>query len=64
MQAFNMFIASTLQPGYAPVGPPERFTDDEAAYDGVRRQGLESAVRNLLVIENMVRGALGSRRQL
>ena len=52
MQSFNAFIASSLQPSTGPLVRPQRYSDDVAAHDSLKRKALENAVLYLGIIED------------
>jgi glutathione S-transferase len=52
MQSFNAFIASTLQPSLGPLGRPQRYSDDVAAHDSMKRKAIENATHYLGLIED------------
>ena len=52
MHSFNAFIASSLQPAFGPFGRPQRYSDEVAAHDGLKRKALENVCVHLGLIEH------------
>jgi glutathione S-transferase len=50
------FFASSVHPAHAHVGRPERYTDDAAAYPGIKDKGLKTFHGYLKQIDGMLAG--------
>lgn len=52
MNAFNAFLASTLQPSAAPLGRPQRYLDDPAQYPALAAKAIGNLTAHFDMIEN------------
>jgi glutathione S-transferase len=50
------YFASSVHPAHAHVGRPERYTDDQSAYPGIKDKGLKTFHEYLKQIDGMLAG--------
>lgn len=52
MQSFNAFLASSVQPALGPLGRPERYTDENSAFDGLKAKAIANVTGYFELIED------------